>query len=905
MSKDCNNICASCTLGKTSIASTGENITNIPGIGNESAKIMFVVDSPNDEDLIAGQPISSSLKTLLENAIEKAGYSTDDVYIVNAIRCTVPTATKLTKARYKECREHLINDIERINPKVICTLGSLSQELVFPFLKNLYDRGTLVYAAEFDCYAFTSYHPSRVVRDKKYRSAFYKDVERSLNYALNEEEYPLEEVKHEVITTVERFQKFKDFILKKKFFTIDIETSGFDYFNDSLLCIALSWKKGHAVTVPILGKLKAEIWSEEDKKIIEDGLREIVESPVKMILHNGKFDLKFFINKLGCDIDKTLDSFYFDTMLAHHLVDENAIDHRLKTLARMYTLFGNYEDILEEHKELAQKEYKEATGESLAKADVSYDMFDTAVLWKYANFDADVTIRAFKILHTALKEDGLFKFFMKLVMALNKVLLRMELNGIRIDKEILQTKIAEFTTLSEKLYSEIVSDESISKAEDILTKAEVDKLRTRYDNLKRKALEWEEYYEKYKESTFKQFNLKSPNHLQVLFYKVLGAAPVYIKETPAKRKKREKAGKPQSLSTDKDALEFISKKHQFPVTDAILKYRNVVKFLNTFLEGIAKRIYDDGRLRTDYKQHGTVTGRLSSTNPNLQNIPKTKRGFVDPKEIRRMFICDEGWTLLEADYGQIEFRVLAEMSRDKKLLKDIKNGLDIHAKVAGRVYPNYTSSEEGLSDAEIRANGDLRNNAKGIVFGNLMYGRGLKSLQDQLGVSKEEAKAAIDFFGEEYPETLKCIEDIKQNAIKKGYSLNIFGRKRRLPQLLKLQKKPLMKFEDEERGKLAEGLRQSVNSPIQSSAADIMGIALIRLDKRIRKENLPVRLQLQIHDAVVAEVRDDFLEEWLYILREEMTRPIKDIVVPLVIDTEHGKNWADLKTFKYKEKRAV
>ncbi len=894
-----NDICAACELGKFSIASNGDNITNIQGISNAEAKVMFVIDSPTDEDLLAKQPVTGDVRKILLSAIKKAGYGPKDVYVVNAVRCGIPTAKKPSKAKLDICRQHLKADIARVNPKIICTLGSLGQQLLFPFLKTLYNSNTLVYAAEFDRYAFTTYHPDRLLRDPKTKPAFFKDIATVLDHAYKDDSM-LEQVDHEVITTVERFLEFKEFILKRKYFSTDIETSGFNYFNDKLLCIAFGWKKGKAATVPILGRYCAEIWSPEDKKIIEDGLREIIESPVKMTLQNGKFDLKFFVNKLGCDIDKVLDSFYFDTMLAHHLLDENAIGHGLKILAKLFTPFGNYEDILEEHKELAQKEYKERTGLSLVKADASYDMFDEEILWKYANFDADVTERVFKILYDWLHKDNLYKFFMKFVMPVNKVLMRMELNGIKINKTVLKEKIVEFTKLSEDLYGEIVSDESISKAEAVLTTKEVAKLQVRYDNLKRKAISWEEYHEKYKAGTFKQFNLKSTDHLRILFYEVLGAAPIYAKEKPAKKKKREKEGKPRPLSTDKETLEFIERKYKFPTTGAILKYRNVTKFLNTFLIGVEKRIHDDGRLRTDYKQHGTVTGRLSSTNPNLQNIPKRKKGFVDPKEIRKMFVSEEGWTLIEADYGQIEFRVLAQMSKDERLLGDIEKGLDIHAKVAGAVYPSYSASKD-LPEEEVKKNKSYRDNAKSIVFGNLMYGRGIKSLQEQLGVSKEEAQAAISFFAEEYPITAQHLEDIKQFAIKHGYCTNIFGRKRRLPILKKLQRRPLNKFEDEERGKLSEALRQSVNAPIQSAAADMMAVALIRLDKRVRAENLPVRLQLQIHDAVVSEVKDDFLEEWLYILKEEMTRPIKDIIVKIEIEAEHGKNWADLDIFDYKE----
>ncbi len=349
------------------------------------------------------------------------------------------------------------------------------------------------------------------------------------------------------------------------------------------------------------------------------------------------------------------------------------------------------------------------------------------------------------------------------------------------------------------------------------------------------------------------FNLNSPKQLGEVLYEKL-SLPVL---------KKNKTG----YSTDAETLEKL--RFYSPVIDFILEYRSLAKLYGTYIEGLLKVIGEDGRIRTSFNQKQTLTGRLSSSEPNLQNIPiRTPEG----SELRRFFNAKEGSVLIDADYSQIELRVLAHISGDENLISAFNSGADIHSATASQVF--------GVPLQEVT--GELRSKAKAVNFG-IVYGMGAFSLSEDLKVSMKEAKDYIDSYFATYPKVKKYLEDTVSGAYETGYAETLWGRKRYIPELTGT-KKQLRSF----------GERVAKNSPIQGTAADLIKLAMVKTDRRLRSEGLHSRLILQVHDELIIEAPEGEAEYVKTLLKEEM-EGVAELSVTLSADVGMGKNWLDAK----------
>lgn len=349
------------------------------------------------------------------------------------------------------------------------------------------------------------------------------------------------------------------------------------------------------------------------------------------------------------------------------------------------------------------------------------------------------------------------------------------------------------------------------------------------------------------------FNLNSPKQLGEVLYEKL-SLPVL---------KKNKTG----YSTDAETLEKL--RFYSPVIDFILEYRSLAKLYGTYIEGLLKVIGEDGRIRTSFNQKQTLTGRLSSSEPNLQNIPiRTPEG----SELRRFFNAKEGSVLIDADYSQIELRVLAHISGDENLISAFNSGADIHSATASQVF--------GVPLHEVT--GELRSKAKAVNFG-IVYGMGAFSLSEDLKVSMKEAKDYIDSYFATYPKVKKYLEDTVSGAYETGYAETLWGRKRYIPELTGT-KKQLRSF----------GERVAKNSPIQGTAADLIKLAMVKTDRRLRSEGLHSRLILQVHDELIIEAPESEAEYVKTLLKEEM-EGVAELSVTLSADVGMGKNWLDAK----------
>ena len=361
------------------------------------------------------------------------------------------------------------------------------------------------------------------------------------------------------------------------------------------------------------------------------------------------------------------------------------------------------------------------------------------------------------------------------------------------------------------------------------------------------------YEQKVYELAGEVFNLNSPKQLGVILFEKIGLPVV----------KKTKTG----YSTDVEVLEKLSKKHE--IADYILKYRSLNKLNSTYLDGILEYIMDDGRVRTSFKQMITATGRLSSVDPNLQNIPiRSEEG----KNIRKVFVADKNKVFIDADYSQIELRVLAHLSKDSVMIDSFKNDLDIHYKTASEVF--------GVPINEVTDN--QRRSAKAVNFG-IVYGISDYGLSKDLNISRNEARQYIDGYLNTYPSIKNYMEEIVNKAKSDGFVTTILDRKRYIPEI-NSKNFNIRSF----------GERIALNTPIQGSAADIIKLAMIKVYERLKIEKVNAKLILQIHDELIVECEESEKETVKKILKNSMENVYK-LDLPLKVDICEGRNWYESK----------
>ncbi|MBR3893749.1 MAG: DNA polymerase I [Clostridia bacterium] len=352
----------------------------------------------------------------------------------------------------------------------------------------------------------------------------------------------------------------------------------------------------------------------------------------------------------------------------------------------------------------------------------------------------------------------------------------------------------------------------------------------------------------------KEFNVNSPKQLGEVLFETLGLPHA----------KKTKTG----YSTNAEILEKLRPAH--PIIDDILDYRQLTKLKSTYTDGLLKVADEGGRVHTNFKQTGTATGRLSSTEPNLQNIPvRTEQG----RELRRFFLPESrDYVIIDADYSQIELRLLAHISEDANMIAAFREGVDIHTSTAATVF--------GVPTAAVSP--EMRKKAKAVNFG-ILYGIGAFSLSDDLGVSRAEAQAFIDRYLASYPAIDAYLKDVIQTGYENGYVTTLFGRRRYIPELLGTNKMQ-QKF----------GERVAMNSPIQGTAADVIKLAMVRVDQRLKASGIDARLILQVHDELLIEAHRSCAEQAKTILKEEMEHAV-NYRVPLDVDIHIGNTWFEAK----------
>ena len=455
--------------------------------------------------------------------------------------------------------------------------------------------------------------------------------------------------------------------------------------------------------------------------------------------------------------------------------------------------------------------YEDLVG-AKGKNQIDIRFVDLDLLCNYAAEDADVTFRLKQILEKELKENALENLFYEIEMPLLKVLAIMERTGVRIDSEALRQS------------SEILTQDMLSLEKEIHTIAGF------------------------------EFNVSSPAQVgEILFDRL-------------KLDDKAKKTKTGQYSTAEDVLEKIRSKH--PIIGKILDYRGLKKLLSTYIDALPLLISPvTGKVHTSYNQTVAATGRLSSTNPNLQNIPiRDAQG----KEIRKAFIPDDGGLFLSADYSQIELRIMAHLSGDKNMLDAFNSGLDIHTATAAKIYK--IPLEEVTTD--------MRRKAKTANFG-IIYGISVFGLSDRLAIPRAEAKELIEGYFATYSDVKKYMDNAIQKAKEMGYVETIFGRKRFLADI-------------NSQNSIVRGYaeRNAINAPIQGSAADIIKIAMVHIQARFEAEKLQTKMTMQVHDELNFTVPTAEIEAVKKLVVEEMEKAIQ-LQVPLIADCGIGANWLE------------
>lgn len=617
---------------------------------------------------------------------------------------------------------------------------------------------------------------------------------------------------YETITTIAQLESWIKAIEQAKLVAVDTETNSLDAMQATLVGISFALENGKACYIPLAHQHQVaalsnveqgDLFAESETDEMRWELRPDQLNKAETLARLKSLLENPEIQKIGQNIKYDL------TIFANNgiVVQGVAFDTMLESYVLNSTGRHNMDDLSERylgHKTIA---FEELAGKG--RNQLTFDKIELAKAAEYAAEDADVTMKLHQTLWAELeKTPELVKLFRDIELPLVNVLSRVERNGVLINA---QTLLAHSDEISQRLT----------------------------------ALETQAY-----ELAGEKFNLASPKQLQEILFNKLNL-PV-LQKTPK--------GDP---STKEEVLEELALDHELP--KLLVEHRGLAKLKSTYTDKLPQMINPKtGRVHTSYHQAVTATGRLSSSDPNLQNIPiRNEEG----RRIRQAFIAREGYQILAADYSQIELRIMAHLSGDKGLTTAFAEGKDIHRATAAEIF--------GLPLDEVTS--EQRRSAKAINFG-LIYGMSAFGLSRQLGISRADAAKYMNLYFERYPNVQTFMTEIQEKAKAQGYVETLFGRRLYLPEI---------NSSNAMRRKGAE--RVAINAPMQGTAADIIKLAMLAIDQEIG-DNDEIKMIMQVHDELVFEVRSEKIEFYRQLIKEKMENAAK-LAVPLIVDVGVGQNW--------------
>ena len=732
------------------VGDTSDNIPGCTGVGPVSA-VKLLQQYGSIENVIAcADELKGALQTKVKNSTDNIRLS----YTLAEICLNVPITFDEVKFQ--------------IQPENKKELLKLFQEYE---LKKLIEK----------------HFPSNSKKSVGYQPSLFDvlpDAEQDLDFHSNLSDLTTTPHSYKLIENEHEIDELVSKISATDFFCFDTETTSINTFSADLVGMSFSWTEGESYFV-LLPEDKTEA-----QNIVDKFKNVFSNENISKIGQNMKFDI-MMLSHYGVDVKGQL----YDTMIAHYLLQPEA-KHNMDILAEHY--LG----------------YKTVTYEEMAKGDNGklkpLRQVDKCVLSDYAAEDADITLKLWHKLKPLLEKEQLFDLFINVEMPLMRVLVRMELAGVRVDVQ----KLSELSVSMNKKMQQIEQ-------------------------------------EIYKEAGY-EFNISSPRQVGELIYDKLK-----LDDKP----KKTKTGQ---YSTTEEVL--VSFKGKSPVIDKILDYRAYKKLISTYIDALPKMVNSQtGNIHCSYNQTVTATGRLSSSDPNLQNIPvRDELG----RDIRKTFIPEDGCVFVSADYSQIELRVLAHLSQDPSLVDAFNNHLDIHADTASKIY--------GVPLSEVTK--DMRRKAKTANFG-IIYGISAFGLSQRLSIPRDEAKQLIDGYFEQYPKVKEFIDSSIQFTRENGYAKTMLNRKRYIPEITSSN------------GNIRGfGERNAVNAPIQGTAADIIKIAMINIMREFDKLNIRSKMTMQVHDELNFSVYPEELETVKKIIVEQMEGAMH-LLVPLEVDCGVGDDW--------------
>ena len=615
---------------------------------------------------------------------------------------------------------------------------------------------------------------------------------------------------YRAITDSAELSSYIDKILESEnpVFAFDTETDSLDTSSANLLGFSISYEKRSGVYVPVsngAGDLFSEPVGIAKKDALEQIKRLFYEPKCTIVLHNAKFDLKVLEAQGFLKIEDWVGSpDCKENGRAVAKIADTMIAAWLLESDRSGKSAYSLEYLSETHLHLKGTEFEEIVPKGKTFADVP---LETAA--KYSSEDSDFTLQLWNIFEARLKDENMHELFFGMEMKVLPILALMEMNGIHIDSNYLADYAVELKKQIENLEKEIHG------------------------------------------LAGHEFNIASPKQLGTVLFEE--------KKLPTGKKTR------TGYSTDTSVLEELSELDPLPAK--VLEYRAKAKLLSTYIETLPTQADSDGRVHTSFMQTGTATGRLSSKDPNLQNIPvRSEEG----RRIRTAFTAEQGKVLISADYAQIELVVLAHLSGDKNLCTAFENEVDVHKSTASLIY--------GVSMNDVTP--EMRRSAKTLNFG-LMYGMGAFSLAKDLEISRGQAKDFIDNYFAVYSGVKAFFDENVRHAEENGFIKTICGRKRKI---LAINSRNKMEKEG--------AIRVAKNSPIQGSAADIVKKAMIDVCEALKATGSKAKLLLQVHDELIFECDDDekSISDAIALIRDKMEHAVK-LNVPLRVSIECDKNW--------------
>ncbi len=572
-------------------------------------------------------------------------------------------------------------------------------------------------------------------------------------------------------------------------FAFDTETTSLDAMRAQLVGVSLSPAAGEAYYLPVGHTSLQEVAQLPLQQAI-DWLKPLLANPgTAKVAHNSKYDMTVLAE---CGV--TVNNLTFDTMVGAYLLGEKSLN--LKSLA--FTWLN-----------LEMVPITNLIGTGAKQRNISEVEINRVA--DYACADADITWQLTQLLDKELRQQGLWQLFSAVEMPLVPVLLKMERNGVVLDRDLLRE-------MGEQLGAQ-------------LRKLELDI----YNNVGH------------------QFNINSTQQLGVILFDDL--------KLPTERKGKSK------YSTEASVLEALRGAH--PVIELILEYRQLSKIKSTYIDALPALINPKtGRVHTSFNQTRTATGRLSSTAPNLQNIPI--RGELG-RQVRRAFIVPAGCRLLGGDYSQIDLRVLAHLSQDPCLLEAFRNDEDIHAATAAQLF--------GVPPSQVKP--EMRRLAKTVNFG-VIYGMSEYGLEQATELSREDAARFITAYFEKYPKVKEYLEATKEQARKTGYVQTILGRRRYLPEI-----------NSSNRIVREAAERMAINMPVQGTSADIIKVAMVNLDREMVQQALKSKMLIQVHDELLFEVPEEELAVMTKLVPQVMSTAM-ELSVPIKVDVKVGRNWGEM-----------